>query len=185
MLELVLVLSAGLGSPALACSETPSSSGYHISDVCSASLEGAPAYSATFGASLSPEPASQQVMIYRRGDAWFMRIAGYRWERGSTVVTRRRDDIAVSDVDAQALVSRLTRRALKQLSELPYYGSEDVICTDGASLELAMASGGRKFRAAQHSCAGKTRMNEIATIFRQIALKYDPEFADLLSGLKN
>lgn len=186
MLDLVFagILSAGLGSSGIPCAEDTDSPEYHLSDVCDPLLDGAPAYSATFRASLSPQPASQQVMVYRLDGEWFIRIAGYRWERGGEVVTRRHD-IAVSTADVDVLVSRLSKSSIEHLGAQPYYGSENVICTDGANLELAMSLEGRKFLAAQHSCAGKTGINEITAIFRQLALRYDPAFDGLLAGLKD
>ncbi len=71
------------------------------------------------------------------------------------------------------------------LSALPYYGPEDVVCTDGSSIELAFSADGKRYAADQHSCAGKTEINRIAAKFRELALKYDPDFTDLLYGLKD
>jgi hypothetical protein len=163
------------------CTDALEFDGGHLSDVCTEWLEGNNAYSATMRASISPQPASQQVMLYRMEGAWFMRVAGYRWEPGSAVETRRRE-FPVSDGDAQVIVDRMTIAHLDELGELLYYGSENVICTDGASYELAMAINGQRRNARQHSCAGKTELHQTAAIFRQIALKYDPEFAGMLRG---
>lgn len=184
-----LVFASSLSSAALtsgaACPDDFVSAEYHLADVCSAWLKGAPAYSATFRASLNPRPASHQVLIYRRDDTWFMRIAGYRRGLSGSEVVTRRNEVAVSDVDVEALASRVTKASLERLSAMPYYGSENMICTDGADLQLAMSSTGKKYVAAQHSCAGKTEINEIAATFRQLALKYDPDFAGLLTGLQD
>jgi len=186
LLDMMLagIMSAATGSTGAACPEDAPVSEYHLWDVCDELLEGAPAYSVTYRESLSPGPASQQVMLYRLDSVWFIRVAGYRGEWGGPVETRRHEMI-VSDADAEAVVGRLTRDSLEQLDALPYYGSKHAICMDGASLELAMASRGRRFAAAQHSCAGKTAMNDIAAIFRALALKYDSGFEGLLSGFKN
>ncbi|MGI9375467.1 MAG: hypothetical protein ACR2PC_05095 [Tsuneonella suprasediminis] len=180
----LLITSAN--SADIACPAVDPGRDYHLEDVCGELSEGGPAYSATVRASMSPPPASQQVMVYRTGGVWMMRIAGYRyrWKSGGEVVTRRRE-IALSDDDAEDLVRRLTEADLRHLGQLPFYGSENVICTDGASLELAIGMAGRKSKAAQHSCAGKTELRQLAAAFRQLALKYDPEFEGLLSGLRN
>jgi hypothetical protein len=177
------LLGANSGAFETACS-ADTSEDHHLEDVCNEVLKGAPAYSVTYRRSLSPEPASQQVMVYRLGDRWYVYVAGYLKGHGSVVETRR-NDLPISDADAEKLVSRLTVEGLRQLSLSPYYGREDVVCTDGASLELEMARSGRKFKAEQHSCAGKTRLNEIAALFRQLALKYDPQFKTLLSGFQD
>ncbi len=181
----VTVLSVFMtaGSPAgVACSGQFSSDDGHLSDVCSEWLEGGPAYSATMRASLSPRPASQQVMLFQMDGDWFMRVAGYRWEPESAVETRRRE-FPISNDDAQVIIDRLTIAHLQRLGELYYYGSTDVICTDGASFEVAMAIDGQKFSARQHSCAGKTQLHQTAALFRRIALEYDPEFSGMLTGL--
>ena len=184
MYSLLIAALLGVNSDAFeaACSAT-ASEGYHLEDVCSEVLEGAPAFSVTYRRSLSPEPASQQVMIYRLKGQWYLRVAGYHWGPGNVVETRR-NDLSISDADAELLVRRLTVEEVRRLSLLPYYGREDVVCTDGASLKLEIAFSGRKFKAAQHSCAGKTRLSETAALFRQLALKYDPHFKALLSGFQ-
>ncbi|WP_239806808.1 hypothetical protein [Croceicoccus hydrothermalis] len=182
MMAGLLITSAN--SVNIPCPEVDPARDYHLKDVCGELSEQTPAYSATFRGSLIPAPASQQVMVYRTDGVWMMRIAGYRWERGGEVVTRRRE-VAVSDADAEDLVGRLTETDLRRLAQLPYYGSKDVICLDGASLELAIGMAGRKSKAAQHSCAGKTELHQLAAAFRQLALKYDLEFEGLLAGLRN
>ena len=170
---------------AMPCAERDAMGNDHLSDVCSAHLEGEPAYSVTFGASLNPRPAAQQVMVYRADDAWVMRVAGYRWKAGTSAITTKRNEFKISDEDASMLIDILSVDSLRRLAAMPYYGSDDAICTDGASLELAFAEQRMKHRAAQHSCAGKTDFNQIAATFRQIAIKYDPEFETLLNGLKS
>ena len=184
MIELayVVLLNASIASSGTDCPDDFSSNDYHTANVCAPWLKSKAAYSATFRGSMSPRPAAQQVMIYRSDDAWIMRIAGYHWDRKGAVVTRRRE-IAISDADAGVIVDHMTAESLDRLSKRPYFGSETVICTDGAQYELAMASGGRKHLAKQHSCAGSTELNETAALLRDLALKYDPSFDGLLSGL--
>ncbi|MDZ4138767.1 MAG: hypothetical protein U1D66_07795 [Erythrobacter sp.] len=107
---------------------------YHLIDVCDPIISGENAYSVTYQASLSPEPASQQVAVYTVDGEWFVRIAGYRW-RGDKVETRRRD-LPISAADAEALIKKTNPSIIQRLSKLPYYGADDLICTDGASLHL-------------------------------------------------
>lgn len=157
----------------------------HLANVCSPFLDGKSAYSVTFVASLTPGPSSQQIMVYQSGDAWMMRVAGFKWTRGTGAVVTKRNEFKISDEDASQLVGKLTVGSLERLGAMPYYGREDVICMDGASLELTFADQQVKHRAAQHSCAGRTEFNEIAAAFRQVAVKYDAEFEALLNGLKD
>lgn len=178
----IATTALGIGDPA--CPEVVDPDDYHLSDICNSLLADYPAYSATYQASLSPEPASQQVMLYLGEDGWVMRIAGYRWTPGGGEVVTRRFEVSISDDDAQQLVDRLSETTMQRLRELPYYGSDDVICTDGANTEIATALDGMKIAAAQHSCAGRTEINEIAAAFRELALRYDPAFEDLLSGFE-
>ncbi|WP_336987387.1 hypothetical protein [Altererythrobacter aquiaggeris] len=188
MLELFLsgILGfASVGGSQVACPDVDAASDDHLMGVCSPLVTEYPAYSVTYRASLSPQPASQQVMIYGRDDGWMLSIVGYRWTPGSEVILTRRQKIAISNDDAQRLSNRLTEASMKQLLALPYYGPGDQICTDGATNEVAMSKGGKKVIAQQHSCAGKTLINEISAAFRELALEYDPEFEGLLSGLEN
>lgn len=113
-----------------------------------------------------------------------MRISGYSWKSGGPVLTRR-NEVEISATDASLVTRRMTESAIKRLSDLPYYGSKDAICMDGSSYRLEMAQNGLRHTAAQHSCAGKTEINEITALFRELAVKYDSEFEGLLSGLKN
>ena len=147
MLELFLsgVLGfAAVGGSEVTCPDVDAASDYHLMDVCSPLVTEYPAYSVTYRASMSPQPASQQVMIYRRDDGWMLNIVGYRWTPGSEVIVTRRQKIAISSDDAQRLSSRLTEASMKQLVALPYYGPGDEICTDGASYEVAMAKSGKR-----------------------------------------
>ena len=93
------------------------------------------------------------------------------------------DKLEISAADADEIIQRITVNHLEQLRERPFYGSANAICLDGASYELAMASEGAELTARQHSCAGKTELNQTADLLRRIAIKYDPEFAGLLNGL--
>lgn len=179
-----MILSAGVAYAGTPCPENAISSDHHLEDVCAVWIEEEPAYAATFGASLTPRPASQQVLIYRREGDWFMRIAGFRWNPGGEVVTRR-DTIAISDEDAETIVDSMNVDSLAQLHEQPFYGSDVRICTDGATYSLATAQAGRRYDARQHSCASKTELNATAALFRQLALKYDPAFEGLLYGLRD
>lgn len=81
-------------------------------DVCDPLLEGGNAYSATMTASLTPPPATQQVVIYRLEGNWFLYAEGYRWN-GSLVETRR-NDVRISDADAAAIEG--SRHAARQHS---------------------------------------------------------------------
>ncbi|WP_143738133.1 hypothetical protein [Erythrobacter donghaensis] len=176
---------AAAGAGEISCADVRSTPEYHLSDACDPFLAGNTAYSITYRASLSPMPASQQVMIFRTDDGWFMSISGYRWDPDTQVVVTRRNEVAISFDEFRQLSDRLTEASINKLASLPYYGARDVICTDGAKYEIAVAKGGKKLIAEQHSCAGKTEINEIAAAFRDLALTHDPEFENLLSGLKN
>lgn len=183
-ITLAALLALGLGSSGATCSEASPNTDYHLQDVCSSSLKGSLAYSVTFKASLSPAPAAQQVMMYQFNDRWLLRIAGYRWKPGSEAVTRR-NTVNISETDAELVIKAITMEALDELSKRPFFGDENVICTDGATLEVAMGQGGRHLTAAQHSCAPKSEMNELAAVLQELALKYDRGFDGLLSGLDN
>lgn len=182
-LELSLAMAATASTICLPAEEA---SDDYLQDVCDPLLEGSPAYSATYRVSLSPRPASQQVMVYQRDGSWHMSIAGYRWERGGAIDTRRHD-VEISEADAKMIIDRITKPLMERLQSLPYYGISDVIvvCTDGANYTVEMAEDGQRYAASQHSCAEKTELNETMALFRSLALKYDPEFDGLLSGLKS
>lgn len=179
-----MVLQAA-ATAGVACVDGDAAGNDHLASVCSPSLDGSSAYSVTYGASLAPGPASQQIMVYQAGDAWMMRVAGFAWTPGSSSVVTKRTEFEISEQDASMLAGKLTADSLLRLGAMPYYGRDDVICTDGASLELAFSEQRLQHRAAQHSCAGKTEFNQIAAAFRQVAVKYDPEFDKLLNGLKD
>lgn len=186
VLDLVLgsLLATFVGEPTNDCQPRVGDEDYHLMDVCDELLEEAPAYSATFRSSLSPLPASQQVMVYQVESRWFVRIAGYNWDANGAVRTSR-NDIAILSDDAELLVSQLTSETFERLRGLHYYGSPDQVCMDGANMEIAMASAGRRYAVSQHSCAGQSEIFEIAASFRDLALKYDPSFQGLLAGLQN
>ncbi len=184
LLSLATILLNVTASSGAACSETKTATDHHLASVCAPYLGGASAYSVTYHGSLTPKPASQQVMVHKADDTWFVRMAGFRWEPGSSKVVTKRNELEITDGEAKALIGKWTKASLERLSALPYYGSDDVICMDGASIELAMAEQNRKYRAAQHTCAGKTEITVIAADFRQLALKYDADFEGLLTGLK-
>lgn len=177
------IMNASVTNFGTVCPDQFESIGFHLADICFAAENGGPAYSVTYAASLIPPPASQQVMVYQTGDGWKMWIAGYRWMPGGAVVTRRQE-ISISTADAHTISGMVTIQRLMRLSELPFYGSEDVICLDGATLSLAMSVDGKRYSAEQHSCAKKGALNETAAVFRDIAIKYEPEFSDLLDWLK-
>lgn len=177
-----LMLAGAAAASGQACSEIAIPLDEHRSDVCDERFTGQPVYSVTFAASMTPRPALQQVTVYRIQRQWFVRVAGYRWVRGGAFSTRR-NDIAISASDAKTIEDRVSASTIGRLADLPYYGSKSFICTDGSNLELAMASDGRRYSAAQHSCAGVTEMSGIAKAFGELALKYDPEFSGMLDGL--
>lgn len=153
--------------------------------MCSKFLDGRPAYSVTWRASLSPWPATQQVMIFDHENRWRIWIVGYRWGGdGTSAVQTRTNEITITEEDARSLFAAMSDSTMARLAAQPYYGDDRRICMDGARLELAKAEEGQKRVAAQHSCAGKTELNEIAGAFRKFALKYDPDFEGLLSALK-
>lgn len=182
-LALAALFAIGLGSSGEICLQDNPNTDYHLSDVCSASFKGSPAYAVTFQASLSPAPASQQVMMYRFNESWLLRVAGYRWKPGGEVLTRR-NTLSISDADAELVTRAITSETLEVLSKRPFFGDENVVCLDGARLEVAMGHEGRHLTAAQHSCAPKSEMNGLAALFRELVLKYDRGFDGLLSGLE-
>lgn len=177
----LIALATGSSAATSPCETTARRDDYHLSDVCDELLHGEESYSATFRASLVPRPASQQVLIYRDDESWRLRAAGYRWN--SPLVTTRRNDVEISAQDAERIRQSVTAEYLARLAQLPFYGSESVICTDGATTELAASWGGERHSARQHSCAGETELTGTAALFREIAIKYDPEFEGHLNGL--
>lgn len=182
MIASILILAAvAVASP---CPERIGPMDGHRADVCSEWIHGEPAYSATYAASLAPQPASQQVLVYRSSEGWMIRIAGFRWKPEAEFTTRR-NELRISDADARAITTLLATPVVERLAKQPFFGSEDVICTDGASLVLASARDGSRVAASQHSCAGRTEFNRIAASFRELAVKYDPAFADMLDGLSS
>ena len=180
LLAASLLASAG-GASWVACPVEKTDETQHLLEVCDPVVEGARAYSATFRASLTPPPAAQQVTIFERGGEWFMHVAGYSWQPGNAVATRR-NDTPIAAEDALAIIAQL-EEAGDRLAQLSYYGAPNVICTDGARTELASAMAGQRSAFAQHSCAGKSELHEIAAAFRSLAIKYDPEFEGMLYGL--
>ena len=176
------VLAASASTTVAACPDEGEMGSDHLFDVCHTAAQDAPAYSATFSASLSPQPSHQQVTLFKAGGQWTVRAAGYKWNPGSAFETRRHE-FAISDEDAQALIDRLDDATRERLSQLTYYGAPLVICSDGARTEIAMTSGRQRQSFAQHSCAGKSELHEVAEAFRSVALKYDPQFEGMLGGL--
>lgn len=175
-----LVLATATSTATPPCEATTQRDDYHLSDVCDEIVHGEEAYSATFRASLVPRPASQQVLIYRQDGSWRLRAAGYRWNGG--LVMTRRNDVEISSEDAERIRQSVTADHLARLARLPFYGSDDVICTDGATTELAASWGEERHSARQHSCAGDTELTTTATLFREIAIKYDPNLEGFLTG---
>ncbi len=157
----------------------------HLSDVCAPFLEGAPAYGVTVQGSLIPRPAAQQVLIYQMDGEWLIRISGYRWQPGTSQIETRRTVLPISDEDAQRLIERMNDDAFERLQARPYYGSEDSICTDGSRHEVAKASAGSANRATLHSCGLNDELKAIARQFREVAIKYDPEFDGMLRMLND
>ena len=183
MLALVFPLAlAAAPAPAVTPCELDAEAELSIPmDVCDSWLEGGSAYSATMTASLTPPPATQQVVVYQFEGNWFLHAEGYRWN-GSLIETRR-NDVPISQADAATIRDELTTAYLATLAEKPFYGSPNVICTDGAPIELAAASAGSRHAARQHSCAGQTQLTQTAALFRELAIRYDPGFEGYLSFL--
>ena len=181
---LLAAMLSGLATDGSACPENFDESD-HLMDVCADYLDDTAAYSATWLGSLSPRPAEQQVAVFRYEGKWFVRVAGYRWKPGTSLVEYRRNEIQISEEDSDAIAALMSDAKLKELSSIKYYGSDYVFCTDGASFRLDMARAGQRKEVAQHSCAGKTEINRVMSEFRNLALKYDPEFDGMLTGLKN
>jgi len=171
MLALVFPLAlAAAPAPAVTPCELDAEAELSIPmDVCDSWLEGGSAYSATMTASLTPPPATQQVVVYQFEGNWFLHAEGYRWN-GSLIETRR-NDVPISQADAATIRDELTTAYLATLAEKPFYGSPNVICTDGATIELAAASAGSRHAARQHSCAGQTQLTQTAALFRELAIR--------------
>lgn len=187
MLGLILsaLLTAPMGSAPRPCAvEEEGDVSGHLEQVCSEIIGGAPTYAVTFRASLAPQPAAQQVLLYRLDGAWMLRVAGYRWQPGGPVETRRHE-LPIAARDAEALAALLDDADFDRLGQLFYYGRPDAVCSDGSSVTLARSVGGMVREAGQHSCAGKTEVHRIAAAFRRVALRYDPAFDGLLAGLKD
>ncbi|QWC56245.1 hypothetical protein F7D01_03315 [Erythrobacter sp. 3-20A1M] len=182
MLGLAFSLAMSAAATWAACPEDIPA-GDFLFDVCEAPSDLSAAYSATMRASLKPAPAAQQVTIFRDDGKWRMRVVGYRWTLGAETVSRQ-NEFEISDRDAEVIIDRMSSDAIEELAQRPYFGREGVICTDGSSYELAIASRDRRLAAKQHSCAGKTELNKTAAVFRRIALKYDPAFDGMLDGLR-
>ena len=158
---------------------------YHGAEVCDPVFEGATAYSATVRGSMSPAPRTQQVMLYRQEGEWRLRIAGVRWVPGTSVVVTRRNDVVISDDDAEELIALLDERAMEELGAMPYMGAEGLICVDGARLEIARAENGQRWTAAQHSCVVGSKLRPILHAFREVALRYDPDAFGMLLWLRD
>ena len=182
---LAAVLASGSTVVSTACPAVEEFRNDHLLDVCDPILEGGKVYSVSYQASLTPPPAAQQVALYELDGQWFIWVAGYEWERGTSLVTTRRNDIAISKDDAKSLILFFDDARLERLSQASYYGDPLVLCTDGARTEIVIASEGMTRSFARHSCAGKSELNEIAAAFRKMALKYDAGFEGLLTGLRN
>ena len=181
---LAMLAQASAPTPAEDCAAFARQEGYHLADVCSDWIDGKIAYAATYQASLVARPGAQQVLIYESSDGWMMRIAGYRRDaKTGTVLTKRRD-IPLDYGSREAIQLIVNMQTIEDMGKLPYYGSNDVICTDGAKYEVAMATEGRRFSASQHSCADPSRLHEVMGLFRAIALANDPDFNGFLTGLK-
>lgn len=182
-----LIASLLMTSPAVLpapCPAEPRSGNGFTLGVCDDWLEGAPAYAATFSASLTPFPAAQQVIIFRYKGGWRMAMAGYHRTADGAMETRRKE-VEISDAEAETIARLVDQAALQRLAALPYYGSDNRICMDGANLRIETAAGGQRMEASQHSCAGKTEINTVAAAFRDLALKHDRDMSDHLDGLRN
>lgn len=176
-----VILNASASGAAAACPPDEHTE-HHLSDVCASHLGGAPAYAVTMRGSLIPKPASQQILIYEFEDQWYIRVAGFRWERA--VVETRRVEIPIDEEDAAILVALVSDAKLERLAELPYYGEEGIFCMDGEAFELAKAQSGQRRFARQHSCAGTGELSSVAAEFRRVALEYDPESEGLLTAFR-
>ena len=166
----------------MGCDDYEDNGAYHAVDLCDSRYEDVPAYAVTYRGSLIPEPASQQVAVYQIDGAWFVGISGYSWRPGQPVVTLRHER-PISAEDAVELTALLSAPTFERLDELGYYGSTGLICMDGASLRISSRTDGAVTTVGQHTCAGKTEFSQIAGRFRETALRYAPEFANLLDGL--
>ncbi|MCA0903165.1 hypothetical protein [Qipengyuania aquimaris] len=181
MLLATLLAAAGVSSET-ACTTGDDNPFENLLDVCDPAIMGARAYSATYSASLTPSPGTQQVTIFERDGEWFMRFAGFAWGPGKTLRIRNGEH-AISAEEALDLAQRFDT-ASEQLAQLSYYGAPDVICTDGSRVELSSAVGGQRRAFAQHSCAGKSELHAIAAAFRSLAIKYQPRIEGMLRGLE-
>ncbi|MEM7780555.1 MAG: hypothetical protein AAF697_09220 [Pseudomonadota bacterium] len=146
-------------------------------EVCAEWLDGAPAYSASVR-DLSP----YMVMLAHYEGKWVMQTIFNASERGVPVDDIRRNRIEVSDEDAQSIVALMDEPTLEKLAAQPYFGPGDHICVGGSRYELAMARDGQRYAAATHSCAGRGELHVISDAFRELAMKYDPEFGKVRGG---
>ncbi len=182
---LAMLAQAAAPTPAEDCAANAKQDGYHLVDVCSDWIEGRPAYAATYRASLIPRPASQQVLVYKSEDGWRMRVAGYVWDRDKQSIQTKRSEFDISAETVRIVTEAVNVQTIQSLKKLHYYGSPDVICTDGAKYSVAMAQGNMRYSASQHSCADPSQLHQTMALFRDIAIKHDPSFDGMLYGLKS
>ena len=175
-------MASGASGDAVPCTSQEELDSSHLLDVCDSSIGSGPAYSVTFEASLSPPPAAQQINLVQREEGWVLQIAGYDWQPGTGLVTTRRNVMEIPAADAQTLVDRI-EEASDRLAKLSFYGDPLAICTDGATTEIAIGADGKRRSFSQHSCSPKSELQEIASEFHAVALKYDPGFDGMLGGL--
>ena len=177
-----MLMASGASGDAVPCPSQEELDSSHLLDVCDSSIDSEPAYSVTFEASMSPPPAAQQITLFQREEGWILQIAGYDWQPGTGLVTTRRNVMEIPAADAQTLIDRI-ENASNRLAQLSFYGDPLVICTDGATTEIAIGAHGKRRSFSQHSCAPESELHEIASEFRAVALKYDPGFDGMLGGL--
>lgn len=157
----------------------------HLSDICDPHLDSDQAYSVTVQASMSPDPASQQVILYRSEGEWRLRIAGFRWVPGTSLVVTRRNDIAISDEDAEYIIREMDSDTLAELAQVGIMGGGNQICMDGAEADLSMARDGQFVSVRRHSCAYGRDIRNILAEFRAVALRNDPDALGMLLYLRD
>ena len=181
---LLFIQTAGEATSACADEKSRLSSYYHAPHACEYLNYSSIAYTATYRASLIPRPGRQQIVVYQHNDGWRMRLAGYSWEIDTNTVITRRRELDLSEEDVKKIPLHINYQKLDDLAEEPYYGSGDLICLDGAELEIAIAEDGRFASAARHTCSNFRSVDQLTNILWELAIQKDPSFEGLLYALK-
>lgn len=125
-------------------------------------------------------------ILMRHGDAWSISARSTRRELAEGDVqdwsTRETREVSrpVDARAAQGIIAMLTADNLAALDSTPLYPAGS-ICTDGSVLTVAANLGTIAGEWQRHSCHGQTKLDEVATALRELAISVDPALARLAS----